>query len=339
VISSPANYREVQQELIAEIHRTAIWPVVVTVDGNISIPEKTNFIDKDWSYIILLPDGSFKSFKAQLKGLAITRGIFTRLWNSEARFVVAGTKEFPTSIQKEIFDHFSRARIYNCIIVSQEPYAIDKEYSRMENMNDVDTGMKFGVYTWFPYQSSDLCTEVNDITLLDSWDISAQGHFTKNTDLFPRKICKRFNGCPLKSVVRNSYWKFTIFYTYYNDSGVNGLKYIEGLEFDLLKIVYDQMNMTFVHVPTPEGFDLGENSHANNLVSAMFAKEIYIALGSAGTHYLKVNMIDSTNPHQMSSVRWYVPCSDKYPRWCSIFRILSVELWIVLFLIFSSYRL
>jgi hypothetical protein len=33
VISSPSTYRDVQQELIVEI---AIWPVVVTVDGNIS---------------------------------------------------------------------------------------------------------------------------------------------------------------------------------------------------------------------------------------------------------------------------------------------------------------
>ena len=40
VISSPATYRDVQQELIAEIHRTATWPVVFAVDGNITIPEK-----------------------------------------------------------------------------------------------------------------------------------------------------------------------------------------------------------------------------------------------------------------------------------------------------------
>jgi hypothetical protein len=39
VISSPAADRFVQKELIAEIQRTSIWPVVVTVDGNISIPE------------------------------------------------------------------------------------------------------------------------------------------------------------------------------------------------------------------------------------------------------------------------------------------------------------
>ena len=70
VISSPATYRDVQQELISEIHRTAIWPVVVTVDGNISIPEKSDFIDRDGSYIILIPDGNIKSFKAEINGLA-----------------------------------------------------------------------------------------------------------------------------------------------------------------------------------------------------------------------------------------------------------------------------
>jgi hypothetical protein len=53
LISSKFAYRDVQQELIAETHRTAIWPVVVTVDVNISKTDKTHFIDRDGSYIIL----------------------------------------------------------------------------------------------------------------------------------------------------------------------------------------------------------------------------------------------------------------------------------------------
>jgi len=51
VISSPGTYRDVQQELIAETHRSSIWPVVVTVDGNFSKTDKTDFIDRDGSYI------------------------------------------------------------------------------------------------------------------------------------------------------------------------------------------------------------------------------------------------------------------------------------------------
>ena len=88
------------------------------------------------------------------------------------------------SEQTDIFEYFSKFRICNCYIASKEPYLKD-EYSRQMKGNNVDTGMELMVYTWFPYQSSDRCTEVNDITILDSWVISAQGHFTKNTDLFP----------------------------------------------------------------------------------------------------------------------------------------------------------
>jgi len=74
VTSSPAtHYRDVQQELIAEIQPTAIWPVVVTVDGNISKPDETDFIDRDGSYIILISDGDINSLKAEILGLILVR--------------------------------------------------------------------------------------------------------------------------------------------------------------------------------------------------------------------------------------------------------------------------
>ena len=68
LISSPATYSDVQQKLIAEIHRTSIWPVVVTVDDNISKPEKSNFIDRDGGFIIVLPHGNIKLLWLKLMG-------------------------------------------------------------------------------------------------------------------------------------------------------------------------------------------------------------------------------------------------------------------------------
>ena len=107
VISSPSTYRDVQQELIAEIHRTAIWPVVVTVDGNISENTKTDFIDRDGSYIISIPDGNLNNFKAEFIGLADGQEhSFTIFWNSEARFVVAGANDFTKSQQRDILEYF-----------------------------------------------------------------------------------------------------------------------------------------------------------------------------------------------------------------------------------------
>ena len=329
VISSPANYGDMQQELIAEIHRNFIWPVVVTVDGNINKANKTDFIDRNGSYIILIPDGDFKYFHDEIFGLIVGRkNESTRFWNSEARFVVAGANEFSMTQQRQIFEYFSKLRIYNCIIVSQVHYILEKEYSRPINLNDVDTGMKLGVYTWFPYQSSDRCTEVNDIILMDSWVISAQGYFTKNIDLFPRKIRNNLNGCPLNVVVRDCHWGITTNYVHYNDSNGNVRRYIEGLEYDLLRVVLQKMNMAFVHVPTPESFKIG-NSSVYHLARAMFEKDVYIALGQVGTHPF-VSHFDYTNTYYMMSVRWYVPCSVKNPRWSSIFRTMSVELWLVL---------
>jgi hypothetical protein len=193
----------VQQELIVEIHRTAIWPVVVSVDGNISMPDKTDFIDRDGSYIILIPDGNIDIFKAEFRRLAAKPFRYTRVWNSEARFVAAAGIELSMSQQMDIICHFSKLRIYNFLVVNQEHDVIAKKYSTPTYDNGEDTGMKLGVYTWFPYQSPDHCTEVNDITLLDSWVITAQGHFPKKTDLFPIKISNNLNGCPIKAVVRN----------------------------------------------------------------------------------------------------------------------------------------
>jgi len=99
-------------------HRNSTWPVV-TVEGNISIPEKSDFIDRDGSYIILIPYRNIEKFRAEVNGLAEERIKFTRLWNSEARFFVVGANNFSMSQQMDIFDHSSKLRIYNCIVVSQ----------------------------------------------------------------------------------------------------------------------------------------------------------------------------------------------------------------------------
>jgi hypothetical protein len=110
--------------------------------------------------------------------------------------------------------------------------------------------MKLAVYSWFPYQSSDCFTEVIYITLLENWVFSAQGHFTDNTDLFPGKINKRFNGCPMKAVVNLGQSIFSTKFLEHMDLNGNVVRYLEGLEMHLLIIVLQQMDMTFVYVTT-----------------------------------------------------------------------------------------
>jgi hypothetical protein len=187
--------------------------------------------------------------------------------------------------------------------------------------------MKLEMNTWFPYQSSDRCTEVNDITLLDSWVISAEGNFIKNANLFPGKISNNLNGCPMNAIVRNCRAYFNTLYVNHMYSNGRVVRYIEGAEFNLLRVVLQQMNMTFVHVPTPEGFEI-EHGYFSDLIEPMVEKKAHLALGDVINSF--ASFFDSTSTYHFNSVRWYVPCSVKYPRWSSIFRILSVDLWLVL---------
>jgi len=88
--------------------------------------------------------------------------------------------------------------------------------------------------------------------------------------------------------------------------------------------------MTFVYVPTPEGFEVEQGGKVHNLIWAFLEKKILIALGDLGTFSCDFSFCDCTSFYYISSTGWYVPCSIKHPRWSSIFRILSVELWLVL---------
>ena len=321
VISSPSTYRDVQQELIAEIWRTSLWPVIVAVDGNISKPNAIDFIVRDSSYIILSPD--IFSLGPQLNALLEYK--FPRYWNPEARFVFAVAREFPIHIYIQILNFFSVFKLYNCIFVSQQ-YMIYKEYGGQIEVNVVEIGMRLWVYTWFPYQSSDSCTEVNDITLLDSWVISGQGHFTMNTDLFPRKISNNLNGCPMKGTVINEEMYFTTNYTQFNDTNGNDVWLRESFDIKLLKVVLRQMNMTLVPVPKTNSSEVITDIPFH----VFYGNKNYIILGDLLNLVSMLPFFECTNFYHFTNIRWYVPCSIKYPRWSSIFRILSAELWLVL---------
>jgi hypothetical protein len=145
--------------------------------------------------------------------------------------------------------------------------------------------------------------------------------------LFPQKIGNSFNGCPLKAVVIDGHSNFT---TEYVKKPGSSAGYVRGLEAELLTFVLEQINMSFILIPTTKDFESEEGSVVVGLINGMIGKKIYIALGGLGTHLLSISFFDSTNTHYLMSFSWYVPCSDKYPRWSSILRIFSVELWLVL---------
>jgi len=133
----------------------------------------------------------------------------------------------------------------------------------------------------------------------------------------------------MKALVFDNQIPFSTMYKYVRYSNGAVVTYIEGLEAMLLRIVLQQMNMTFIHVPTSEVFKKKGNNF-KNLVKLLFLREYDIIVGTYAFIFLNEEMLSYTNSYDILTVSWYVPCSEKYPSWSSIFRILSVELWLVL---------
>ena len=104
------------------------------------------------------------------------------------------------------------------------------------------------------------------------------------------------------------------------------MHFIEDLEIGLLSVVLKQMNMTFEFVLE------SEKVAGEYIMRSVFLKYYYIIVGNVGNYLLLNPFYSSTNTYYIMTHSWYVPCSVKYPRWSSIFRILCVELWLVLFL-------
>jgi hypothetical protein len=74
----------------------------------------------------------------------------------------------------------------------------------------------------------------------------------------------------MKAVVRDGYSELNTQYFQSNNSNGYVRIYIDGLEMELLRIVLQKMNMTFVHVPTPEGYQ--DDGYIHNLIWSMWYK-------------------------------------------------------------------
>ena len=60
----------------------------------------------------------------------------------------------------------------------------------------------------------------------------------------------------MKAIVRNGNSVFSTKFENYNYPDWSDESYIRGLEYRLLNVIYKQMNRTFVHVPTLQGFEV-----------------------------------------------------------------------------------
>jgi hypothetical protein len=112
------------------------------------------------------------------------------------------------------------------------------------------------------------------------------------------------------------------------DSNGDDVQDVVGLEIQLIKTTLQQMNMTFL-ATIADPVQMGKNPFGF-IYGSMLEKRFDIYLGGQVNRDILFSLFDTTTMYHTASFCWYVPCSVKYPRWSSIYRILSVELWVVL---------
>ena len=88
------------------------------------------------------------------------------------------------------FRMLSISKIYNVVVMSQPSLYFNKS----AELTNVSVYMN-ELYSWFPYQNHYQCGEVQEITLLDRWIHEGKGKFELESNLFPKKIQKSFQGC------------------------------------------------------------------------------------------------------------------------------------------------
>ena len=114
----------------------------------------------------------------------------------------------------------------------------------------------------------------------------------------------------MKAFVIDSDWDFTTKYVKYTDCNENDVMKVVGLEIDLLAVILQQMNMSFVLVTLREMY----SGDILDLYTAMYSKKAHVILGDIVEHSMDEYLLDAKKHYFLGNFRWYVPCSIKLPR-------------------------
>jgi hypothetical protein len=88
--------------------------------------------------------------------------------------------------------------------------------------------------------------------------------------------------------------------------------------------------MNFYRIPSPRKLEMDDLVLYNYFNTVIELYALHIVVGDVGSHYFFNLYLDSINYYALMSVHWYVPCFVNFPKWSSILRVLSLELWLVL---------
>ncbi|KAJ4446585.1 hypothetical protein ANN_13282 [Periplaneta americana] len=321
----------IAQKLLCELHSKQDWPVNVIYEGIPWKKTEDDFSRKHFSYLILsqtFDGGLAKVIDCMHNQLTNLQTL--EVGNPKGIYIVVllNQKYFHQYNVESVLQELWSWKILDAVVITED----EANYRRKitENMND-----KIELFTWFPFQSPERCTHVHDIVLLDHW---VNGSFLNNTNLFPKKISRNLNRCPL--IASTIPWQNLVIPSKTHE-GNNEMerRYNDGLEVILYNTIVDSLNMTpgFTE-PLPAYDNIWgdyfpvEGEYTGVIGDAKFGRSNISFAALARNAFFEYH-VDSTHSYMESGFNWYVQCARLRPRWQAFVRTFTLSVWLALILV------
>ncbi|PNF27931.1 hypothetical protein B7P43_G00893 [Cryptotermes secundus] len=180
------------------------------------------------------------------------------------------------------------------------------------------------LYTWFPYQSPEICTHVQEV-VLNYWLFENEGRFLLNSSLFPQKIPQDFKGCNI-SVSTLEIEPFVILSEGFPEDGVEGR---------LFHLVMKELNLRYkLKLPGNESWGKKlPNNTWTGMKGDLFNNVTELGFGGLLLDRELCEVFECTITYLKDRLVWHVPRARQVAQWKGVYRVFEKETWMVIFVV------
>jgi hypothetical protein len=266
-------------------------------------------------WVLLLPAFNASSMISALVQ-SVEQFVLHQAWNPRVRTIVVLSKSVEPRLLLRIFKIMWMKNMVSVIVLVPEGLTKDS----------------FGVYTWFPFKSHDICADVQEYVLLDRWLMEGYGRFLHNSTLFPPKIPNDLLGCPFRASAYSNRPYVEISQVTEPQTNYSRQHY-SGIEVTVLRAVAQAMNASLVFQDTAPrndymwGYRLQNGTFTGILGDVLCGRsDVALCAMPKGFDVLE-SILQSTVSYFDSALLWYVRCPGQRERWESLRTIFSAPLW------------
>jgi hypothetical protein len=341
VIVLPATEEDSTTEeivyLITELHTSNRWPILLfntnyKVNANMTVE-----IHQHGGYVILI-SGSCRNFdeyigKFSKQLTALASGKVQHSWNPRAKFVLpvlsACTNHNSTYLARAILSRLWLYKVTNAVVLFTESNGHSSKFLEQSKAR-LAQHVRLSLHTWFPYEDSKRCNPTDGT-------VPVRTVFLQNVNDVPDRgilrgsVGKSLHKCPIRVLIRvQPPFVMPPNRIRTNASRKYRLLYQNGWDIGILTAVSDSLNLTLVGLPAryPGRKRINEFVNMNALSAELVKGTADIVIGQVLREEIFGYHLETTRSYYSIRISWCTPCATKYPRWTSIFRIFSVDLWI-----------